>query len=66
MDSKIKILLQLVVIPNLRSLASYLALRDADNMGNEDRLSRTLLFAASELEAYLAEDQQAPVPATSR
>jgi hypothetical protein len=59
MDSKIRLLLQLVVIPNLRSLSAYLGMKDADQVGGDDRLARLLAVAADEAERYVSEAIQA-------
>ena len=55
MDSKLRFLISLVVLPNLRALSQYFALKDEDNVGNDDRLARVLAVAADELERYLNE-----------
>lgn len=60
MDNKLKLLISLVVVPNLRALSGYFAMKDADNQGGDDRLARILGYAADELERYMAE---IPVPA---
>lgn len=59
MDSKLRLVLQLLIIPNLRSAAGYFSMKDADAVGNDDRISRLLSTAATELELYIAESQAA-------
>lgn len=49
--------LRFILVSNLRTAAQYVASKDADNEGSDDRLARILLNAADEIEKYL--DEQA-------
>lgn len=49
--------LRFILVSNLRTAAQYVAAKDADNEGSDDRLARILLNAADEIEKYL--DEQA-------
>lgn len=49
--------LRFILISNLRTAAQYVASKDADSEGSDDRLARILLNAADEIEKYL--DEQA-------
>jgi hypothetical protein len=45
--------LRMIVIPQLRSWAVYLAMKDENEIGPDDRSARLLITAAEELELYL-------------
>jgi len=46
--------IQIFVIPNLRSAAAYLRLKDADSTGSDDEAARAIDIAIDALEKWLA------------
>lgn len=44
-----------IILANLRTYANFLATRDTDEEGKDDRLARILITAADEIESYLDE-----------
>lgn len=50
-------LLRMLVIPQLRTWAVYLAGKDADDIGPDDVAARALVVAAEEIERWLATKQ---------
>lgn len=49
--------LRMVVIPQLRGWAVYLAMKDANEIGPDDIAARSLIKAAEEIERWLATKQ---------
>ncbi len=47
-----KLWFQLVVIPQLRTLAAWLRVKDADNVGGDDEAAEAMEYALARLEKY--------------
>jgi hypothetical protein len=52
-----KFWIQIFILPNLKSLAAYLRLKDENSTGKDDEAAEAIDFTVTRLEKWLAESE---------